>query len=396
MKRRTFLENTALASTSMLVPSFLSNPLGLKTEKSRSGKNLVVIQLNGGNDGLNTIIPFRNDIYYRERPRLAISRKDTLTISDELGFNPALDSLLKVYDKGEMAIVHDVGYPNPDRSHFRSMDIWHTASDADEYKTEGWLGRYLDHQCNGCEIAHHALEIDDSLSLALKGEQRTGFAMSSPDRLQRATANRFLKALGEEHHHHHESVQYLYKVMVNTQQSAQYLFDQSKKHRNAVSYPATPFGEDLALIARLMLSDTDTRIFYASLTGFDTHANQQGQQNRLLKQYADAMGAFLQELREHDLLNDTLVFTFSEFGRRVAQNASNGTDHGAANNVFLMSGQLQQKGFVNGGPQLSKLQEGDLAYRVDFRSVYASILDHWLETDADGILGQHFPRLNTI
>jgi uncharacterized protein (DUF1501 family) len=398
MKRRTFLEYTSLASTSLFVPSFLASPFGKKTERSRSGRNLVIIQLNGGNDGLNTVIPYRNDVYYRERPRLAIPRQEALTITDELAFHPAMDALRPIYDQGQLAVLHDVGYPNPDRSHFRSMDIWHTASGADEYRSEGWLGRYLDNHCTGCEAPYHALEIDDSLSLALKGAKRTGFAMSNPDRLQRATENQFLKALGDHQgdDHNHEEVSYLYKTMIDTQRSARYLYEQAGKHRNTVPYPANRFGDDLALIAKLILADTDTRIYYAGLTGFDTHANQQGAQQRLLQQYADGVSAFVRELEEHDLLDDTLILTFSEFGRRVAQNGSNGTDHGAANNLFLMGGNLKQRGFVNGGPDLQNLLDGDLQYRIDFRSVYATVLDHWLETDADAVLGGRFDRLKVV
>lgn len=398
MKRRTFLENTALASTSLFVPSFLASPFGKKTERSRSGRNLVIIQLNGGNDGLNTVIPYRNDVYYRERPRLAIPRQEALTITDELAFHPAMDALHSIYDRGQLAVLHDVGYPNPDRSHFRSMDIWHTASDADKYRNEGWLGRYLDNHCTGCDAPYHALEIDDSLSLALKGAERTGFAMSNPDRLQRATENRFLKALGEHQgdDHDHKEVSYLYKTMIDTQRSARYLFEQAGKHRNSVRFPSNRFGDDLALIAKLILADTDTRIYYAGLTGFDTHANQQGAQQRLLQQYADGVSAFVRELEEHDLLDDTLIMTFSEFGRRVAQNGSNGTDHGAANNLFLMGGSLKQRGFINGGPDLQNLLDGDLKYRIDFRSVYATVLDHWLETDADAVLGGRFDRLGVV
>ena len=398
MKRRAFLEYSSLASTSFLVPSFLNHPIGIKTEKSRSGRNLVIIQLNGGNDGLNTIVPYRNDIYYRERPRLAIPQNEVLPMNDSLGFNLALRSLRPIFDRGEMAVLHDVGYPNPDRSHFRSMDIWHTASDADQYLTEGWLGRYLDNQCIGCDMPYHALEIDESLSLSLKGKQHNGFAMQDPEKLAKSTSNRFLRALGEHHSpkHNHESVSYLYKTMIDTQQSAQYLSAQAKKGKNSIAYPSTNFGKDLALIARLILSDTDTRIYYASLTGFDTHANQKAIQTRLLQQYAEAISAFVNDLRQNHLLDDTLIFTFSEFGRRVAQNGSNGTDHGAANNAFLLGGNLKKNGFVNGGPAIDALDNGDLSYRIDFRSIYATILDQWLQTDANAILGQSFERIPVL
>lgn len=398
MKRREFLHYSSLASTSLLVPSFLQNPWKAKRERSRSGKILVVIQLSGGNDGLNTIVPYRNDVYYRERPRLAVAKKEVLPVSDELGFNPALEALRGLYDDGRMSIINNVGYPNPDRSHFRSMDIWHTASAADEYRAHGWLGSWLDSQCHACDTPYHALEVDDSLSLALKGKARSGFAMSSPERLQRSTENRFLQALGSSSHHGHDhaEVAYLYKTMIDTQDSAQYLFEQSQRGRTQVDFPATRFGQELALVARLILADTDTQVYYVSLTGFDTHANQKNQQERLLRQYAEGVAAFTEELRRHDLLDDTLVLTFSEFGRRVAQNASNGTDHGAANNLFLMGGGLRSGGFYNEGPDLLDLADGDVKYAVDFRSVYATVLERWLDASPKVVLGDRFGLLDVL
>ncbi len=397
MKRRTFLQQSAMASTAMMVPAFLSGTALGRTYRTRSRKILVVVQLSGGNDGLNTVVPFRNDVYYQSRPRLAVPAQEVLPLSDELGFNPAMEAMKSLYDEGLLSIVNSVGYPNPDRSHFRSMDIWHTASAADEYLNTGWLGRYLDSACQqGC-TPYQALEIDDSLSLALKGAGQNGFAMSNPEGLKRASGNRFLQAISKQHHEHeHENVAYLYKVLSDTQASADYLYQQSKVHRSQVAYPQTPFGRDLKQIAELITADSDIGIYYVSLTGFDTHANQKNQQERLLRQYAEGMQAFVKELRQHNLLQDTLIMTFSEFGRRVAQNASNGTDHGTANNLFLIGGGLKKTGFYNQGPDLTRLDNGDLIYQVDFRSVYATVLDQWLGADVPRILGGDFSRLGVI
>ncbi|MBK7870852.1 MAG: DUF1501 domain-containing protein [Saprospiraceae bacterium] len=398
MNRRDFLKSSGLASTSLLIPSFLSDFSVNKLFKSRSGKVLVVVQLSGGNDGLNTIVPYQNDIYYKSRPTLGIKSSEVLKVSDELGFNPALQSLQGLYDQGYLSIVNSVGYPNPDRSHFRSMDIWHTASSSDEYLNTGWLGRYLDSNCEGCATTYHALEVDDSLSLALKGSIRNGFAVSNPEQLKRATGNRFLKALAENVHpeHQEENVAYLYKVMIDTQQSADYLYEQSKTHRSRVTYPMNVFGKDLKTIAELITADTDTNIYYVSLGGFDTHANQKIQQERLLQAYADGMKAFVEDLKQNGLLDDVLIMTFSEFGRRVEQNASSGTDHGTANNLFLIGGKLQKPGFFNKSPNLINLDEGDLKYEIDFRNVYASVLNNWLEADAAGVLGENFKALQLV
>lgn len=395
MNRRDFLKSSGLASTSLLIPSFLSDFSINKLYKSRSGKILVVVQLSGGNDGLNTIVPYQNDIYYQSRPTLGIKSSEVLKVSDELGFNPALQSLQGLYDQGYLSIVNSVGYPNPDRSHFRSMDIWHTGSNSNEYLSTGWLGRYLD---SNCPTPYHALEVDDSLSLALKGATRNGFAASNPEQLKRATGNRFLKLLGEnvQPDHHEENVAYLYKVMAETQQSADYLYEQSRVHRSRVTYPMNAFGKDLKTIAELITADTDTKIYYVSLGGFDTHANQKNQQERLLQAYADGMKAFVEDLQQNGLFSDVLIMTFSEFGRRVEQNASNGTDHGTANNLFLIGGKLQKPGFFNGAPNLTNLDEGDLKYDIDFRNIYASVLNNWLDADAAGVLGRNFKALQLV
>ncbi|MCB0550443.1 MAG: DUF1501 domain-containing protein [Phaeodactylibacter sp.] len=398
MKRRDFLKASALASTSLLVPSFLPAAFGVRGSGSRSGKILVAIQLSGGNDGLNTIIPYRNDVYYQSRPSLALSASEVLPVSDELGFNPALQALQPLYDEGLLSIINSVGYPNPDRSHFRSMDIWHTASNSDEYLNTGWLGRYLDSECTGCQ-PYHALELDDSLSLALKGRERSGFAMSDARKLKRTTDNRFLQALGKNVpvHEHEEPAAYLYKIMVDTQSSADYLFEQSKVHQSRVPYPMTTFGQDLKKVAELITADTATRVYYVNLTGFDTHANQKNRQGRLLKQLAEGLQAFVTDLKQNGLLEDTLIMAFSEFGRRVKQNASNGTDHGTANNVFLLGGQLKRPGFYNQGPNLLDLDEGDLKYQVDFRSLYATLLEQWLDVESPKeILGRVFAGLGVV
>lgn len=393
MKRRNFLRTTALSSTAALVPAFLPAYSPERLYQSRSEKILVVIQLSGGNDGLNTIIPYRNDLYYQNRPTLAIPEPDVLKVGDELGFHPAMTGLRSLYDKGLMTVVNGVGYPNPDRSHFRSMDIWHTASASDEYLSTGWLGRYLDKAGEAGTRPHAALEVDDALSLALKGAKRNGFAMSSPARLKKMSDNRYLELVADHPHDHEEQVAYLYKTLNDTQSSADYLAAQAGIHRSRVNYPATEFGRDLKQVAELITADTDTHIYYISLTGFDTHAGQRARQHRLLQQYSEGMQSFLEDLQQNGLINDTLILTFSEFGRRVKQNASGGTDHGTANNLFLLGGNLKHPGFFNAAPDLSRLDEGDLYYQIDFREIYATVLHQWLHADAPQILNGQFRAL---
>ncbi len=396
--RREFLKTSALATAgTMLIPGFLkafeNTPIKL------GDKKLVILQLSGGNDGLNTIVPYRNDLYHRLRPQISIATDKVLRVSDELGFHPALAPLRKVYDEGYLGVLNNVGYPNPDRSHFRSMDIWHTASDSKEYLKTGWLGRYLDARCVDCNAGHQAIEIDDVLSLALKGENNKGIALKNPKKLYDTLHDNLFQKLNENNHTDHidePSVSYLYKTMAETISSSDYIYSKSKVGKSAATYPETEFANRLKTIAQLLTSGIDTRVYYASLSGFDTHVRQMPAHERLLGMYADAVSAFVADLEINNVFDNVLIMTFSEFGRRVSQNASNGTDHGTANNLFLMGKSLKQKGFINETPDLRKLDQGDLIHTVDFRSVYTTLLDTWLGTDAEKIMGSRFERLGFI
>ena len=398
MRRRDFMKRSAWASTSLMVPSFVRDTYFGPLERSQIGKILVVIQFSGGNDGLNTVIPFENDIYYQNRPSLAVPKHKMIRIDDQLGFNPALEALKPIYDNGLMTILNSVGYPNPNRSHFRSMDIWHTASDSKTYLKTGWIGRYLDSECAHCQNPYHAIELDDTLSLVMQGEKEDGFAMRNPEKLKRITSNPFLKHMGKNYkaHKHDPSVSYLYKTMIEVQQSAEYLSNQSKKHKSKIQYPLNGFATGLKQIAELMTADTDTKIYYISLPGFDTHVNQKNRQERLLKVYSESVAAFIKDLQSNGLLKDTLIMTFSEFGRRVKENGSRGTDHGTANNVFIMGGDLNHVGLHNPPPDLSNLDNGDLMYQIDFRNIYATILEKWLDTNPVNILHGSYKTLNFI
>lgn len=401
IKRREFLQIGSLATASFLVPKFLKAFEKRELMLVPPGNKIVVIlQLSGGNDGLNTVIPVRNDIYYKERPRLGIERNKALSLTDEVSLHPSLEFFKTLYDEGNLAVLNSVGYPNPDRSHFRSMDIWHTASQTNEYWQTGWLGRYLDAQCKGCDKPVQVLEIDDVLSLALKGKEQKGLAFKDPKRLYNTSQAKYFKDLVSIHksngHEHEEPVAYLYKTMAETLSSADYIFEQSKLRSTKTEYPKTQLGNDFKTIASLALSDITTKVYYVSLGSFDTHINQQAQQQRLFKEMNDAVAAFVSDLKANNRFQDVLLFTFSEFGRRVSQNASGGTDHGTANNMFLISGTLKQKGLLNTLPDLHDLQEGDLKYKVDFKNVYATILNKWLNANDQQILGKQYDYLSFI
>ncbi|WP_345953597.1 DUF1501 domain-containing protein [Mucilaginibacter sp. PAMB04168] len=399
MKRRDFLKGTALASGAFLIPAFLKPMEALAMNAISGYKNLVIIQLSGGNDGLNTIVPFGSDVYYNKRKTLAIQTPDVIKLNDMQGFNPNLAALQEIYDQGWMSIINSVGYPNPDRSHFRSMDIWQTASDADQFLSTGWIGRYLDANCQNCSYPYTAVEVDDTLSLALKGANLKGIAVQDPNKLFQTTREPFFKDLvhaPKDDHLHEDNLGYLYKTMIETYSSADYIQKTSKTYNVAGVYPTTGLGYQLKNVSKFINSGLQTRIYYVSLSGFDTHVGQQNQQGRQLKTYADAVAAFVKDLKQTGKLDDTLIMTFSEFGRRVEQNASNGTDHGTANNVFLFGGKLSKAGIYNAAPDLTNLENGDLKYQIDFREIYATLLNKWLEVDNSKILNKSFNGLDFV
>jgi uncharacterized protein (DUF1501 family) len=404
MQRRQFLQSSALASTLLLVPKFLhaiDRPEArlatmLRDAPSGQARRLIVVQLSGGNDGLNTVIPYRNDLYFKARPTLALKETEgILPLSDDLGLHPAMKGLKGLYDQGQLAVLNAVGYPNPDRSHFRSMDIWQTGSGSEQLLNTGWLGRYLDSSCAGCALPYQALEVDDTLSLALKGQYRKGLALKNPGKFHQLTQNRYLSQLSQEKvpTTPTSELDYLYKTLAETASSADYLYDKSKIHTSTVTYPNTDLGRNLKTTAELINSGVESRVYYLALSGFDTHVRQHEQQGRLLGELSDGLAALADDLQKNGEWQNTLVMVFSEFGRRVTQNASNGTDHGTANNVFLLSGALRKPGLLNSPASLADLDQGDLRYQVDFRSLYASILTDWLGADDQLVLGPGIKRL---
>ncbi|NNE32284.1 MAG: DUF1501 domain-containing protein [Winogradskyella sp.] len=385
MDRRKFIKDSALASSLYFVPGFVK-----AFESTIAGqlgyRRLVIVQLAGGNDGLNTVIPYGNDIYYNARPQLAVT-KDVIKLNDDLGFNSSLAPLRSLYDRGELSIINNVGYPNPVRSHFRSMDIWHTASDANEYLQTGWLGRYMDTYGNN---PYNAIELDEQLSLAMKGEHFKGIATTDYRILYKTAKEPYFKNLIKHYNDAHLSehnLGYLYQTMIDAKSSATYIYETTKVQFSQQEYPQNGFAKQLRNVAQFIVSGLDTKVFYTSLGGFDTHANQINKQNRLLSVYADSIAAFVKDLKQNDMFKDTLILTFSEFGRRVMQNAANGTDHGSANNVFVIGQHLKKAGIYNDLASLKDLDEnGDLKFEVDFRSIYATLLNNWMNVPTNGIM----------
>jgi uncharacterized protein (DUF1501 family) len=364
----------------------------------KDNKVLVILQMSGANDGLNTVIPITNDLYYKQRPSIAIAKKNALSLTSDVGLHPSLTGFKALFDNGELGIINGVGYPENSRSHFRSMDIWHSASASNEYLQSGWIGRYLDEVNKKAKSNVRALEIDSLMSLALKGENNFGLALEDPKKLFSTTQAPFIKALAKKQHdlEHEHTVDYLYQTLTNTVNSAEYIFEESKIGSSKFSYPDTDLGKGLKTIASLIMSDIETKVYYISIDGFDTHFGQLVRQQRLFDQINEAVSAFVKDLKSNNRFDDVLMMTFSEFGRRVAQNGSNGTDHGAASCMFLASGGLKKSGLLTEIPSLSDLHQGDLKHTIDFKQVYATILDKWLGVSHESVLNSKFKLLDFI
>ncbi len=397
MDRRDFLKHSGLASGYFLIPSFLKplETLGINEGVTKK-RNLIVIQFSGGNDGLNTVIPYNNDIYYKLRKNIGIKKENVIALDNELGLNPAMTAFKELYDQGYVSIINNVGYPNPDRSHFRSMDIWQSASSSKDYISTGWLGRYLDSQC---QFPYQAIEIDTNLSLALKGKKLSGIATKNAKQLFEETKAPYFDSVTsyiKPEMLDEDNLGYLYKTMLSTTSSAKYIYDTQKTYTNISEYPNTEFGRQLKTAATFINSGLNTSVYYVSLGSFDTHVGQLNKQQDLLTQYSEGVSALVKNLKEANTFDDTLIVTFSEFGRRVEENASGGTDHGTASNMFIVGAQLKKKGIFNEAPDLVNLVDGDLKHHIDFRQVYATLLDKWLMADSTTVLNEKFMTLGFI
>ncbi|MBA3827413.1 MAG: DUF1501 domain-containing protein [Taibaiella sp.] len=395
ISRRRFLQLSSLASASMFVPKFLR---AFENKPLPGNKKLIVIQLSGGNDGLNTVIPYRNDIYYSSRPLIGIKKEEALSLTDEIGLNPSLKGIKQLFDEGYVSIINGVGYARPNRSHFRSMDIWQSGSASEELVTTGWLGRYLDDAALNPDSHNSlALEVDDSLSLAMKGKDKSALAIRDINQFHNAATNTYFTRMAAHNEEHKEQLaDYLYKTLRGTVSAADYIYKQSKIYTSSQTYPNTEIGKHMQIIGSLIASRAETRVYYVSHGSFDTHVNQKDRQNKLFAQLDEALTALVADLKKNDCFNDVVIMTFSEFGRRVGQNASNGTDHGTANSMFLMSGSLKKQGIYNPIPSLQDLDSGDLKYEIDFKEVYATILGKWLDADPYNILGKRYEPLAFI
>ncbi len=433
--RREFLRQTVLGGAmTWTVPAFLAETFSVlqshaagSERQQVTGKDatiLVVLQMAGGNDGLNTVVPFGNDNYHRSRPRLRLQPDGVLKINETLGLHPSLAGFKSLYDQGWLSVVQGAGYPNPNRSHFRSTEIWQTASDADRVEAYGWLGRYFDHACSGSDPTI-GINIGHQIPLAFAAPRPMGVTLENPERYRFVDTDRpgpgerdtseatfrklnrtdyvmaadedgpasgaTVSAVAGSRPQTGSALDFIERVALDAQVSSDAIRAVSRRVENLAPYPASALSNSLKLVARLIGGGMSTRVYYLSQGGYDTHTNQAATQTRLLQDLGDSVKAFMEDLKAQGNHERVLLMTFSEFGRRVAENANQGTDHGAAAPLFL-AGAKVKAGLLGAYPSLAPadLFRGDLRFTVDFRSVYAGILERWLHVASAEVLGRAF------
>jgi uncharacterized protein (DUF1501 family) len=418
--RRSFLQRSissaALVALSQSVPQFLLSA-SAHASQTPSENILVVIQLTGGNDGLNTLVPYGDDAYYRNRRLLGIPKPQVRKIDDYVGLHPSMAGFSKLLEEQKLGIVQGAGYPVPDRSHFSSMDIWQTARregvvanvavdrGADPRAT-GWLGRYLEnrqmagksstdvpaiHLPAGASklplalIADHAqvasIQSIDSFKLDDGGDVKLRHAVERATAARRESDNGLVAFL-------HEGVEAALASSHRVQEAV-------RNYKTEIRYPESNLARRLKTIAQLIDAGVGARVYYLDHDGFDTHSNQATVHAGLLSELSAGLAAFIADVSEHGHGDRVLAMTFSEFGRRVHENASQGTDHGTAAPMFLAGGRVLP-GLLGKYPSLTDLDEGDLRFTVDFRRVYAGVLESWLKVSSERVLGQQFSPLQIV
>ncbi|HNC23620.1 MAG TPA: DUF1501 domain-containing protein [Opitutaceae bacterium] len=404
--RREFLQwsgrGIGLLAFSRFAPAFLVQSSSAGPMSPETGRPiLVLVQLAGGNDGLNTLVPFEDANYYRLRPTLGIAKDRVLRLTDTHGLHPSCPELARLFHDGQLGIVQNVGYPNPNRSHFRSTEIWETASASSEFLPDGWIGRFMDNACAGMPASHDPLGIHISngepQSFVSTHEHPTfGLIPKGGNRRENEENRRLLEALADvPGAAENDNASFLRHTLMDSLVTERKVQQVLGAYQPAAEYPGNAFAGSLRNVAALIAAGLPTRVYFVSLSGFDTHSNQANQQANLLATLSAGLAAFQQDLVRHQLDGQVLTMTFSEFGRRPNENESRGTDHGTAAPLFVMGSRV--KGGLHGTPPSLDLPPNqDLAFSTDFRGVYATMLDRWLGCPSEKVLGGKFATVPVV
>lgn len=399
--RAAFAEEPLPLSTTTAGRAFESGKV-LASPITNAGRTLVVVQLAGGNDGLNTLIPYADGAYYDSRPDVALNPEGVLHLDKRVALHPNLQGLKGLFDSGKLAIIEGAGYPNPNRSHFRSMEIWHTGSTATG-QHEGWLGRLLDSTREESNALWRAANVGAAAPISVRSESSFVPSIGSvpaymlrtdprhPMQADRRTVN--WGRLYAQQASMGGALAFLSETGLQAYQSTIDLKADASDYKPAVEYPDSPLAKGLQTCAQLISSNLGTGICYVTTGGFDSHSNQDGSHPELLSKVDTALTAFQADIEAQGQADRTSLLMWTEFGRRVRENGSGGTDHGTAGPIWLLGSHVQG-GLHGEPPSITSLDtNGDLRFTTDFRSVYASILEQWLEIDSKDVLDESYPQL---
>jgi uncharacterized protein (DUF1501 family) len=403
--RRQFLSSalgsSAVISLSSSAPGFLLEAAA-QQQKSKGESILVVLQLSGGNDGLNTVIPFADDDYYKARPKLGIAAENVLKINDSAGFHPSMKGFADLLEADTLSIIQGVGYPNPNRSHFESMDIWHSCHRNTEQRPDGWLGRYLDGTAknDGSDVpAIHLGGEKQPFALAARNVRTPSIRSLKRFQLKSGDDKKLNRTINEitaaKRSGKNDLLSFVQTSTTSALSASRRIEKAAANYKTDVKYPQTGLAQKLRTIAQLIDANLSTRIYYVTLNGFDTHSQQAGAHTALLEEFSSAVSAFIEDIAAHDQGERVLLMAFSEFGRRVKENASEGTDHGAAAPMYF-AGKNVKTGLIGKQPSLTDLTDGDVKFHTDFRQVYATVLEKWLNWNSEPVLGKKYQTLELL
>lgn len=405
LSRRDFLGHSSVIAVGLVTPPWLSAVAKADVLRQVAGKRvdpdnvLVVCQLSGGNDGLNTVIPFSDPAYRTLRPTLAIEDEKILKLTSETGLHPSLTGLADLYKKGQVAIIQNVGYPNPNRSHFKSMDIWQSA-DPDNRLKYGWIGRSFDvRMAQGAVSAVAGIGLSVEKPLALQADHASIPCFASLADIQSMVGDpdteKMLRQIQGQDAAQGTSTRVIQQANKSALDAMSELKDRLAQFTPKQTYGNDPFGNGFKQISQIVASSPATRVVYFSSGGFDTHSRQAEQHAKLLQNFSNALSAFMQEMEAAGKADKVIVLVFSEFGRRAYENGSGGTDHGKAAPMLLIGKRV--KGGIHGPkPDLANLNDGDVMFHTDFRQVYATTLDQWMGIDSGKVLGEAFTHVPVL